>query len=165
MATITPNYGSYTTITISPASLATSTTAGRQSDEIDNTSNKFDNVKVAGKVTVGTTPTVNTQILIYVLGRSDNTPTRPDGFGASDAARSITSVGVGRGYLKLGAVLEVDSTTSNREYPFDFELAQLFGGVVPDFWTVWVVHNTGVNLNSTAGNHVFKYQGIKWDVA
>lgn len=165
MATVTPNYGSYTTLALSPASLASSSTAGRQSDEVDNTSNKFDNVFVRGKITVGTTPTINTQIYIYALGRSDNTPTRPDGFGASDAARSITSVGVGRGYLKLAAVLEVDATTSDRAYPFDFELAQLFGGVVPDFWTLWVVHNTVAALNSTAGNHVFKYQGVKWDIA
>jgi hypothetical protein len=165
MATITPSYAAYATITISPASLATSATAGRQSTEIDNTTNKYDNVRITGKVTVGTTPTVNTQILIYALGRLDNTATYPDAFGASDAARTIRSVGNARGYLKLGAALEVDATTSDRAYEFDFELAQLFGGVVPDFWTLWVVHNTGVNLNATGGNHVFKYMGIKYDVA
>lgn len=165
MATVTPNYGTYSTLTLSPASLASSATAGRQSDEVDNTTNKFDNVFIDGKITVGTTPTTATQIFIYAWKRMDNTPTRPDAFGATDAARSILSVGVGRGYLRLCAVLEVDSTTSDRPYYFSFELAQAFGGVVPDFWGLWVAHNSVAALNSTAGNHVFKYQGIKWDVA
>ena len=165
MATVTPAYGTYTTLALSPASLASSTTAGRQSDEVDNTSNKFDNVFVDGKVTVGTTPTANTQILIYAWKRMDNTPTRPDAFGASDAARTILSVGNARGYMRQAAVLEVDATTTDRPYYFSFELAQLFGGVVPDFWGLWLAHNCVAALNSTAGNHVFKYQGVKWDVA
>lgn len=164
MATVTPAYGTWTTLALSPASLASSATAGRQSDEVDNTTNKYDNVFVRGKVTVGTTPTVNTQILIYAWSRMDNTPTRPDAMGASDAARSITSVGVGRAYLKLGSVLEVDATTSDRPYFFDFEIAQLFGGVIPDFWGLWLNHLTVAALNATGGNHVFKYQGVKWDV-
>lgn len=165
MGAITPVYGSWTALACSTASLASSATAGRQSDEVDNTTNKFANVFIRGKITVGTTPTINTQISIYAWARLDNTPTRPDQMGAADAARSITSVGVGRGFLKLATVLEVDAATSDRVYPFDFELAQLFGGVVPDFWGLWIIHNTVAALNATAGNHVYQYQGVGWTVA
>lgn len=167
MATVTANYANAATITISPASLATSASfvAGRESDVIDNSSNKYLDALVTGKVTVGTTPTINTQILIYVFATEDQTPTYPDVMDGTDSAETLTSVGVGSGFLKLAAVLSVDSTTSDRSYPFSFTVAALFGGVMPRHWGLFVTHNTGVNLNATGGNHVFKYQGIKHDVA
>lgn len=161
-------YGASTTIACSVASLATSSTfvAGRQSDEVTNVSNKFVDVIVGGKVRVGTTPTVNTQILLYVWGVMNDTPTYPDGFGASDANRSITSVGVGKGFLRLLTALDVDATTSDRDYPFaNLSVAKACDGVMPIRWGLWVAHNTGVNLNSTGGNHSFTYQGIKLDMS
>lgn len=167
MAIQTINYTAPATITISPASLATSATfvAGRESTVVDNTSNKFVDALVAGIVTVGTTPTINTQIVIYVFSALDDVPTYPDVMDGTDSAETVTSVGVGRGYLKLAAILEVDATTSNRVYPFTFTVAQLFGGIMPKRWGLFVAHNTGVNLNATGGNHVFQFWGIKYDVA
>ena len=35
---------------------------------VDNTSNKYDDVLVQGKITVGTSPTASTLILVYVWG-------------------------------------------------------------------------------------------------
>jgi hypothetical protein len=32
--------------------------------------------------------------------------------------------------------------------------------VVPPKFVLFTVHNTGVNLNSTGGNHVFRYRGV-----
>lgn len=166
MATLTTNFGSFVAITFGIEALPTSATfvAGRESGEVDNSSNKFVDALIAGKVTVGTTPTINTQILIYGLSRLDNTPTYPDVMDGTDSAETLTSLGVGQGFLKGPYIITVDATTSNREYPFKFLASQLFGKVLPDFWSLFVAHNTGVNLNSTAGNHVFKYQGIKYDM-
>src|SRR4249920_2205431 len=122
MGLVTSVYGSWTTITCSPASLASSATfiAGRQSTEVDNSTNKYIDARIAGKITVGTTPTTATLIRIYGVTRLDNTPTYPDAFGATDVARNILSVGVGVGYLMGPFSLSVDSTTSDRPYPFDF---------------------------------------------
>jgi hypothetical protein len=84
----------------------------------------------------------------------------------TDSAETITSAGVGRGFLKLAAVLDVDATTSDRVYGFGpVALAPLFGGVLPTHWGVFVAHNTGVNLNATGGNHVFSYIGVKYTSA
>ncbi len=84
----------------------------------------------------------------------------------TDSAETLTSVGVGQGFLKLAAALNVDATTSDRDYAFGpVSVAQLFGGVLPQRWSVFVSHNTGVALNATGGNHVLKYQGVKFDVA
>jgi hypothetical protein len=168
MATVTPNYAATATITCSVASLASSSSfvAGQESTIVDNSSNKYVDALLSGKIRVGTTPTVNTQILVYVFAQLDDTPTYPDVMDGTDSAETITTAGVGQGFLKLAAVLNVDATTSDRDYPFGpVSVAQLFGGVMPQRWGVFVTHNTGVALNSTGGNHFIKYQGVKFDVA
>ena len=70
MATSSINYATATTITLSPASLASSGTyvAGRESTEIDNTTNAYLDALVQGFVTTGTSPTVDTYIKLYVWG-------------------------------------------------------------------------------------------------
>ena len=64
------------------------------------------------------------------------------------------------------AVISVTAATSDIGYAFaPFSVASRFGGVMPKYWGLFVTHNTGVNLNATGGNHVFSYNGIKYDVA
>ncbi len=142
-------------MTITLASLATSSTwvAGAESNEVDNTTNKYLDYLLAGKVRVGTTPTSGTEIRVYVVGILDDT-TWPDVFDGTGSAETATSVGVRDGFAKLAAVMRCDATTSARDYPFGpVSVAQLFGGSVPKKFVVFITHNTGVNLNSTGGNH------------
>lgn len=170
MATVTPSYAASATVTIGLATtpLASSSTfvIGRESTVIDNTTNKYDDALLSGQVTVGTTPTTNTSINVYVFAILDDTPTYPDVMDGTDSDETLTSAGVGQGFLRLAASLVVDSATSNRAYAFGpIAVAPLFGGVLPSKWSVFVSHNTGVALNSTAGNHFIKYIGVKYDVA
>jgi len=169
MATSTINYSSNTTITISPASTASSSTfvAGRESNEIDNTTNKYMDVLVQGKVTVGTTPTANTIIAIYVWGADTSLATTAiDVLDGTDSAETLTNTGILYSALRLGTTISVTATTSDIGYNFaPFSVASKFGGVMPKFWGLYVTHNTGVNLNATGGNHVFSFNGIKYDVA
>lgn len=166
MSTVSINYAASATITIAPQNVATSSTfvAGVESDVIDNTSNKYVDALVGGVWRAGTTPTINTQVLIYVLSVMNDTPTYPDVFDGTGSAETLTTVGVGRGFLRLGAILDVDTTSSNIDYFCTFSVAQLFGGIMPLKWSLFIAHNTGVNSNSTAGQHVWKYTGIKYDV-
>lgn len=168
MATTTISYTAATTITCSVASTASSATwvAGRESNEIDNTTNKYDDVLVQGKITVGTTPTASTLILVYLWGSDTSAATTNlDVIDGVDSTETLTSVGVRDGFLKLAVAINVDATTSDRGYWFGpFSVADLFGQV-PKFWGLFVTHNTGVNLNATAGNHAFTYTGIKFDTA
>lgn len=168
MATIKPLYAAPFNLAASLtalASLATSSglTAGWQSDIIDNRTNLYDDVLISGIVRVGTTPTVNTQINIYAWSELEDTgPSRPDSFGTTAAARSITSAGVGQGYLRFLASLNVDATTTDRDYPFGMlSLAALFGGTIPPQWGLWIVHNTGVALNATSTNFKLYGTGIQ----
>ena len=167
MATQTITYSAEAALTLGVENLATSSTfvAGRESTVVDNTSNKYVDVHLYGKIQVGTTPTANTQILVYVFAAPGDSATYPDVMDGTDSAETITSAGVGRQFLKLAASLDVDTNTSDRDYPFFAELAGVFGGTMPQRWGVFVTHNTGVNTNTTAGNHFVKYVGIKYDVS
>ena len=169
MATTTINYSANTTITCSVASTASSTTfvGGRESNQIDNTTDKYVDAIVQGTVSVGTTPTANTIICIYVWGANTSLATTPiDVLDGTDSTETLTNVGILNSALRLGAVISVPATTSDITYNFaPFSVASKFGGIMPKFWGLYVTHNTGVNLNATAGNHSFSFNGIKYDVA
>lgn len=170
MADLTLKRGASAAFTISLASLATSATlvAGQESNAIVTPSTQILDYLVGGKIRVGTTPTINTVIQIWVYSSIDDTPTYPDVFDGTDSAETITgsSVGVRDGAIKLGAIALVDSTTSDRDYWFaPFSIAMLHGGALPKAWGLFVTHNTGVNLNATGGNHVLSYTPIYGNVA
>lgn len=148
-------YAASSAVTISPASLASSSTflAGVESDAIDNSSNLYLDYLLAGKITVGTSPAASTEIRVYVVAMQDDS-TWPDVFDGTSSAETVTSAGVGAGFLKLAAIMPVDATTSDRAYYFGpVSVASLFGGVCPRKFVVFVTQNTGANLNATGGNH------------
>lgn len=161
-------YSPNTTITCSVASLATNSTfvAGRGSTEIDNTGNLYVDAIVQGVVTVGTTPTINTAINVFVYGANTSLgTTNIDTITGTDGAVTLTNTGVLYSALRLGASITVLATTSDIDYFISpFSVAQLFGGVMPKYWGLYVSHNTGVALNATAGNHAFSFNGIKYDI-
>jgi hypothetical protein len=52
------------------------------------------------------------------------------------------------------------NNTSDRTYHFSgVSLRSAFGGCLPSKVVLFAVHNTGVALNATAGNHEFSYIG------
>lgn len=166
MATVKTAYAGWTAITITLASLATSSTwtVGRESTVVDNTSNLYDDVLVAGRITTGTTTATSAAILVYAYSVID-TSTYPTPFTGSDAGLTLTSANQAGGFLKLAAVLTTHtSAETSVAHEFAFGLAQLFGGIVPPKWGLFVAHNTNVNLHATAGNHVINYNGITYTV-
>lgn len=149
-------------VTITLGGLATSSTwvAGRESTAIASADPTIDYL-LAGKITVGTTPTANTYILVYVYGSVNDTPTYPDVLDGTDSAETFTSVPIRNSSVALAATMFVDVNTSDRAYWFGaVSVASLFGGVLPKNWGVFVTHNTGVNLNATDGNHVINYTPV-----
>ncbi len=169
MATATVNYSSNTAITMDLANLASSSTflAGRESSQIDNTTNKYMDALVSGQISVGTTPTANTQIVVYVWGAETSLGTTAlDVLDGTDSAETLTNTGI-LANLRVGAVLPVLATTSDIAYlVLPFSVAARFGGVLPKFWGLFVAHNTGVNLRNTGVNtNSLEYVGIKYDVA
>lgn len=169
MATSTVNYSANTAITMDLSALGSSATfvAGRESTQIDNTSNKFVDALVSGSVSVGTTPTANTSILVYVYGSDTSLATTAiDVLDGTDSAETLTNTGI-LNALRLGAAINVPVTTTDVQYfVLPFSVAALFGGVVPKFWGLFVSQNTGAALRTNAINtNSFEYVGIKYDIA
>ena len=151
------------------SALASSATfvAGRESSQVDNTTNKYVDVLVSGSVSVGTTPTANTSILVYVYGADTSLATTAiDVLDGTDSAETLTNTGI-LNALRLGAAINVPAATTDVQYfVLPFSVAALFGGVVPKFWGLYVAQNTGVALRTNAINtNSFEYVGIKYDIA
>lgn len=148
--------GTQAAVTITLASLATSSTllVGRASTVV--TSGNWIDAVVSGVITVGTTPTTATEIRVYVYAQRNDTPTYPDGITGSDAAKTFSTAATRDASLFLAKVLGVDATTSNEDRDFEFSLFEVCG-FLPKRWGVFVTHSTGVNLNSTGGNHEIVY--------
>lgn len=153
MATILkPSYGASAALTITALlALASDTNllAGWSSAVIDNTSNLSVTEKITGLIKTGTTPTVSTNIFVYVWSALDDTPTYPDVITGVQGTKTITSTNVlNSGAFKLADTITVDATTG-RVYPFSFDVAALFGGHMPKKYGVFIVQNTGAALDAT----------------
>jgi len=163
MTTASPAYQSNVTHTITLASLASDTNllAGREGTAIDNagTDDAID-AMVGGKVTTGTSPTAARQIEIWLSGSYDGTSYAGAATG-SDANLTL----VEKTLLKLLTIIPTGSTSNVTHTWGPFSVAQAFGGTMPRKWSVFVVHNTGVNLNSTGGNHEVKHAPVKYESA
>ena len=165
MADIRTKYGTQATITITLASLAddnTNGTAGRASTAVVNaTANDLDHI-VSGKIRTGTSPTAGRNIEIWAYAQIDDTPTYPDSITGTDAAKTMTSANVLLGALRFVTALPVDAT-SNRDYFLaPTSIAQLFGGVLPKRWGLWILNRTGVALNATGANHSLVYMPVQY---
>ena len=150
-------YRASSAYTISLASLASSSglTVGRCSTSKSNATNKDEILAVAGQATCGTTTTTGVMELWAFAQRADST--WPDLFTSAytgtDGGFTIRS----RDILRAGAVLVGSATVaaSLTNVPFTFsprDLTELFG-FPPKEHALFFVHSSGVNLNSTAGNH------------
>ncbi len=161
MSTITTAYSTKTNLTITLNSLAASATVGRQATPVDNTANNALDVQIQGTVSVGAV-SGNKQILFYVAGSFDGGTTyslanSTNVIGASDAAFTRADPS-----SKMPAyVLPVP--TGSIAYSFDFSIAQVFGGSMPDHWALCVFNDSGAAL-AGSGNAAW-YKEISASVA
>jgi hypothetical protein len=160
MPTVSLSYATPITLTITLASLASDTNliAGRASTAVNNSSDGHVDFLVGGKVTTGSSPTAARQIEVWAYGSYDGT-TYSAGASGTDAA---FSPGVEKNLMRLLQIIPTGST-SNQTYEWGpCSIAQAFGGTTPSRWGVYVVHNTGVGLNTTAGNHEVRATPVKY---
>ena len=160
MPTASPNYGAAATLTMTLASLASDVNlvAGRASTNVNNGAAGADAIDalVGGKVTTGTSPTVDRQIEVWAYGTYDGTSYSG---GATGTDANLTPQA--KGLMRLLTVIPTDAT-SNKTYTWGpVSLAQAFGGMLPERWGIYIVHNTGVALNATGSNHEVRYTPVK----
>lgn len=161
MTDFVTKYANSAAITIGLASLASTTAdppAGRESTEVDNSSDKFLGVHLDGKITTGTSPTNGKRICLwgYAVAFDGTNYRRPSGITGADGNRT-PSIGF-KTAMRLLHSIDTDNT-SNKEYAFtgiEFPFA-----FMPIRWGIFVHHDTAVALNATAGNQEIRYTGFK----
>ena len=145
-----------TAFTITLASLASSTVGvGQQSTMLANSSGREQMARVWIKLTQGTSPTGNRSAYIYLLtGDVDaSTPHRTDAAGASDAGLTVLNAPL------IGVVRNKAAPATN-----DIIYGEFLVRIAAPTWGIAIVHDTGVNLNSTGGNHYARYTYISPEV-
>jgi hypothetical protein len=149
---IKEKYSASAGLTITLASLASSTVlVGRQSTMIDNSTTRYQKTIIYLKIKQGTSPTGNRGVYVYGL-RGDGT-LRTDGAGASDAALTVLNAPL------IGVMVNKPSPATGDTLYGEF----VFDNPGPE-WGIAVVHDTGVNLDSTEGNHDYNWIGVNPEV-
>lgn len=150
MANIKSAFGSITAFTLTLASLASSNVGvGRQSTMVDNSTNLFWGALINLLLKMGTTPTVNTIIYIFLIrDNRDTTAIRDDNAGASDAAITIANA-------QLIGVLLCPVTTTGAFLSKILDTG--FLGELGPGWGIAAVNATQVALS--ASGHVADWEG------
>lgn len=135
-------------------SLPTSATwvAGWQSGEVDNSSNKYLDYLVSAKITVAAAGVAAGQIRLYVIGMLDDA-TWPDVIDATESVETFTDTEMRDAVCKLAAVSDNDGTASDVYFLGPVSVAQLFGGICPAKFVIFITHSSGANL-AASGNQV-----------
>jgi hypothetical protein len=170
MSVLTTTYSSNTAITFDLSSLGTSSTflAGRESSQVDNTSTMYDDCLVNVKGITGhasTAPTVGQMIQLYVWGADTSLATTAiDVLDGTDSAETLSHASV-LNSLKFAAAPAVTVATAALAYYIQpFSVAQLFGGIMPKFWGLYVAHNHTGALGAS-NNALFSFNGITYTSA
>ena len=152
---IKDKFASVTALTISLASLATSTSGvGRQSAIVDNTTNKYQDIELSVHIKQGTSPTANKSVQVYLIrDNNDSTPIRDDTAGASDAALTVLNAPL------IGILANKSSPATGDILEGNFIISR-----PGPKWGIAIVHDTGVNLDSTGSNHVISFIGLNPEI-
>lgn len=136
--------------------------AGWTSDAINNTSTEAVDYLITGQLQAESAGLSAGVILVMVYASLSDTPTWPDLFSAGlegvEGTATLHDTAV-RDTLKVGASI-VTNTTGSRIYPFAFSVAQLFGGVVPPYFAIFIAQGTGTTLETTGDPNVVHYMPI-----
>jgi len=134
--------------------------AGFESGQISATANSYDVLVNVNPITghASTAPTVGQKIELWVWGADTSLATTA--WDALDGTTGTVTLGHDAAKFAMCNVASpaVTVATVAKTYPIlPFSLANCFGGVVPDFWGLFLVHNhTGALAASQSG--LFSYQ-------
>jgi hypothetical protein len=126
-------------------------TVGWTTDSVNNTSTLAVDYLVSGQFTTESTNRQAGFIYVYAYGAFLDTPTWPDLFSSgtegSVGAATVNGANQRDSGMRLVATLVCDNTASA---VFTFpptSIAQVFGGVVPSYWALWVTSNAATTTN------------------
>lgn len=157
---ITQKFGTAGTVTITLASLPTSSTriVGRESSALDIAALNCTDVQISGLITTGSATLTASSIEIWAVGTYDGT-NYPSPFDGTDSSEDLLTAEQKNAVLGTQLVASIaNNTTANTGYEFNCKsLRGVFGGTLPSKVVFFVTHSTGQNLNATSGNHRINY--------
>ena len=130
MATTTVVYSSNTAITMDLSGLASSSSflAGRESNEIDNTTNKYLDAIVRGSFIVGTTPATTGGLKVFVWGSDTSlTTTALDVLDGADSAETFTATSLGATVMPASFTPVLVATSDTKYQVKSFSVARMLG--------------------------------------
>lgn len=166
MSTMTTNYGSKQTLTwgmTSPSS-DTNLLAGRQSVAVDNAaSTKYLDIIIGGLFKLHASTAAVGVIEVWGYGTWNEGSGGIAGFTAdcTGVDGDLTLIAETKALLRLLMVIPTAAVNGDDLYWGPIGLNQIFGGVLPDQWGLWGVHDSGGALATSTT----EWQGIKYDSA
>ena len=155
-------YAADTAITMDLSGLSASSTftSGRESTSVDNSSNKYLDIRISGTYVSGTTPTTPAETRLYLITPYEDTPTWPDVFDGTDSNETVTNTNIldTLPLLWSGTV----SSSSNVVYPIisALTLAQVIGFCPKTFGLYFTqAHNVALKSDAANTNSLF-YQPL-----
>lgn len=148
------------TITITLASLGYR--AGRESTKIDNRVTLYDDVYIVGRIktAAGGAVAADESLQIYAYGSHQGTifPSVRSSLTGVDAAIDALVLDKVDYLHPIGYITANAGDTSFTGGPWS--IARSLGGVVPPFWGLVVMNNSGRTLSATGSDFAFLYQGL-----
>jgi hypothetical protein len=132
--------------------------AGASSLVVDNgptAANLEIGIKALVKNNGSSNPTAGKEIDLYTYDAIDDIPTYPDTIAGTDALKTITTANILTSGFRLMASLFVAATQNQVNPMASVALSQLYG-VMPRYWGVFVVHNSGQALNASGNQCTYK---------
>lgn len=163
MASVKTAYGSSgQALTITLASLADSSTAGRESTSVSNSLDLFLDVLISCRLKTQNSGAVSSPFAAYVYAYAsvDGGSEWPDAVSGTDNPITLDSP---TNLKLLGAVYFSNINQTHKGGPWS--LASLYGGRMPEKWGVVVQNDSGTALSATGGDHAVEWQGVYATVA
>lgn len=169
MAILTATYSANTAITFDISSLATSTTflAGRESTQVDNTTNLYMDAIVNVRPIAGhavTAPVVGQYIGLWVWGADTSLATNAiDVLDGVDSLETLSHAGVLNSLKMVAAPAVTVITPVGLLYPImPFSIAKALDLLVlPKFWGLYLAHNHAGAL-AAAQSALFSFNGVTY---
>lgn len=165
MADIKQAFGAATAFTITNANLASSATAGWQSNAIDNSTNLYDDALVmCDFAAVNTAPASSKAIFFYAFAIVDTagalyTSPGSDSPGGTEATLTYPDIAtLAIGAPILGVVPYPVQNKVLRGGPWS--VAKCFGGVLPPKWAIGMINHSGMTLSVTSIKYIEVYYTV-----
>jgi hypothetical protein len=147
---------------ISALAASTTLTTGQQSNQVQNSAGYVDALVTVLPILAGVTaPVVGQYMGLWVAGQNTSFVTNPiAGINGVDGAAVLTNASTLNSLTPIRPATVTVATGGLLYYFQPFSVAQLFGGIMPQFWTMYMAHNLSAALGTNTNR--FSYNGITY---